>query len=226
MSKHKDRQRGFSRRKFMQIRRREHRRGGERHDDRRAGTGQGEDAASRRRRDPAKRQDPHDGCERLRSLLRSRSRMAASWRSSAGARTSAPAARPGWSTCGPHRRAGHHRQPQPPGADGQPPRLPHASRERAFASPRRWRSTPRASAKCLPVPGSPRSAASIPITSTPIRPIRWRPADRRLETELDSVAPNNPVFLRSALAGRRPPIARAAHFPGEGIAVGATGDAG
>ena len=62
--------------------------------------------------------------------------------------------------------AGHHRQPQPHRADGQPSRLPHAARERLrrFATCRR-RFAARAKAMPRRRAGSPRSAASTATSS-------------------------------------------------------------
>ena len=108
-----------------------------------------------------------------------------------------------------HRGARHHRQPQPPGADGQPPRLPHAARERALdrRGARHLRCA-RAREACRPAPGSPPSAASIPTISTPTR--RTRPTGRfPTLAELDTVAPNNPVMavdqLQRPVGHQQPP---------------------
>ena len=201
MTQDKRRQRGFSRRKFMQTR------GGERRGGRAARC-----SAARRRprrnqkaeprpgRHPAERPDPHDGRGRHdrvfggdqgRALHAGRARALAHPRRPQDARH-----RP----ARPHRGARHHRQPQPPRADGQPPRLPHAARERAFD--RRGARDLRRARRRSPAraPGSPPSAASTSTTSTPTR--RTRPTGRfPTLAELDSVTPNHPVFMSISFSG-------------------------
>ena len=141
-------------------------RGGGQRDDARRDDSSEDQPASRPGRDPRERQDPHDEREALHRVLggdqgralhrgRDRTPERSRWKKDPRHRSARP-----------HRGAGHHRQPQPHRADGQPPRLPHAARERAFDRRRSGHLCRARERRAARARGSRPSAASTPISSS------------------------------------------------------------
>ena len=150
------------------------------------------------RADPCQRPHPHHGCQepggfggidQERPFLRGGKRRQVTARS----------AHQGHRPARPHRGSGHHRQPQPHRADGQPPRLPHAARERAIRSRTRCRLYAARAA------GAARPGAWITtIGGFHSNHLYANPSDKtsgRFPTlaELDSAVPNNPAFMMISL---------------------------